>query len=122
VVEGVQNISDNSCFVEENHHLVNEAAVLTHDENIFGEVQNIVNDSRVFEENHSVVNNISVFHDTGGSENIVNNMSAPVTLNFNAYNEIRGETGAGTDVDSVMSAFCSKLAEAVTSAAEGVHL
>lgn len=41
-----------------------------------------------------------------------------VTVNFNAYNEIHSPS---TDVDTVMTTFGEKLAEAVTLAAEGIH-
>lgn len=54
-------------------------------------------------------------YDSGGGKPA----SPEITVNFNAYNEIHSP---GTDVDSVMSAFGEKLAEAVSLAAERIHI
>jgi hypothetical protein len=82
-------------------------------------------------ENHQVINEIiEGSHSVSSNEVNINNYSktksSPVTVNFNAYNEFNSysESGLGTgaDVDSVMTAFSERLAEAVASATEGVHL
>jgi hypothetical protein len=103
-------------------------------------------DSRVFEEtvnfagdsdSVNIVNDSSVLHDFGESfvsnhagvfeesvtniSEVVHNNSSPVTVNFNAYNDVRvSDSRSGGDVDSVMAAFCDRLSEAVVLAADGL--
>jgi hypothetical protein len=82
---------------------------------------NSIEDSRVFEEVHSVIDNsvadnTQIFTDNSRVNNSAKN---PVTVNFNAYNEFHS---VAADTDSIMAVFGEKLAQAVSLAAEGLHL
>jgi len=76
------------------------------------ETQSFIDNSQVFEKLNSFVDNTVVDY---------SKQSGGVTVNFNAYNEIRS-SGSDNDVDSIITAFGEKLAQAVASASEGVHL
>jgi len=85
-------------------------------------VQNeIVN--QIFENNEVIQSEIVHVENSVVDAAVVNNYSSagapPVTVNFNAFNEFNS---SGADVDSVMTAFSERLAEAVSMAAEGLHL
>jgi hypothetical protein len=84
------------------------------------EQMNLVENSSVFNESE-VIDNSYVLNETSITNNpmiIDNSVKSPVTVNFNAYNEIN--TSSVNDVDSIMSAFGNKLSEAVALATEGV--
>jgi len=104
-----ESVLESSSLVEEVANFAdNDTNVLNNDTNVLNETQSL----------ESFVQNSTVLH-----ENNVINVNAPpsappVTVNFNAYNEFGG---GKTDVDSVMSAFCDRLSEAVAVAAEGVR-
>jgi hypothetical protein len=88
---------------------------------VYEEVQNVVDNSSVYYEGDSD-SSVNASEEMNFSEVAVYN-SSPVTLNFNAYNEIKTEGGgSAADVDGILAAFGEKLAEAVALAAEGVHL
>ncbi|MCL2754398.1 MAG: hypothetical protein FWD35_01615 [Oscillospiraceae bacterium] len=79
---------------------------------------NIVNDNTCFNTHSDSSTNISVVNET------VHRQAAPVTVNFNAYNEFHTQSAGASSVDvsTIMDAFCTQLADAVTIAAEGVRL
>ncbi|MCL1880849.1 MAG: hypothetical protein FWF76_01570 [Oscillospiraceae bacterium] len=97
-------------------------------------VNSVVNNSEFSETDELVVNNSVLVSESQELQAlpapIVNNTvggsgvnSPPVTVNLNAYNEVRvgdSHSGSGADVDMLMSAFCERLSDAVTTAVEGV--
>ncbi|MCL1831722.1 MAG: hypothetical protein FWG45_02275 [Oscillospiraceae bacterium] len=135
----VESKSDIVNEIVEVHEIVNESheanevfesgGVVNEYNDVIEQVQNVsyhdsvVNDVREVNEG-GVVNEVSeVCEGDSFASHIVHHHSSPVTVNFTANNEVRmSEGGSGADVESVLSAFGERLAEAVALAAEGVHL
>jgi hypothetical protein len=88
-------------------------------------VSEVVENSEIVEINEIVQNEIVHADNSVVNNYVVNNCVQPtapdknVTVNFNAYNEFKS---SDNDMDSVLSAFSDRLAEAVACAAEGLHL
>ena len=110
---------DNRCFYESVSDLNNVNSA---------DCESIVSHSEVFEESFfNNIDNSRDYFDYSLNGDTFNNVkvedgrrgSPPVTVNFNAFNEFRTPA---VDTDSVLNAFGEKLAQAVSLAAEGLHL
>ena len=73
-------------------------------------------------ETTNIVNNAGNDGSDAGKAGAVIPFGAGVTVNFNAYNEVRSVTEPSSDIGNIMTQFSERLAEAVALAAEGVHL
>ncbi|MDR0222616.1 MAG: hypothetical protein LBI38_03645 [Oscillospiraceae bacterium] len=119
------NFSTGDIFLEIDKSLTEAGEYLTVDNG-----RSSVDNSRVFDYSRTKIDGSRFFDDTRITDNSRSETRnsrettqnyggvSGLTVNFNAYNKI----SSSADIDAVMTAFGEKLAEAVASAAEGIHI
>jgi hypothetical protein len=130
------NAVDNSSVFDEHNAVDNSSVFDEHNtvdnSSVFEQSSSMIDNTQLFEEEIAVIDNSQMFEQSESlidssysfTDNSVVNTSAvlggktPVTVNFNAYNEFNSSPA---DVDSVLTAFSDKLAQAVSHAAQGLH-